>query len=172
MEIGENMESHKGFDITQLQSIRSFKRQEIPQDVLQQIFEVGRHTPTAHNVQPWQFIVVTDPGIKKELAVNAKFIEDAAIVIIGCGDSSESPRWYQLEVAMALQSMVLTAWINGIGACWIDVRPNEAKVREILKIPNQYPIVASVAFGYPAAIPELAWKRSIDDVFHYNTFKK
>lgn len=164
------MVSSKGFDITQLQSIRSFNRQEIPQDVLQQIFEVGRHTPTAHNVQPWQFIVVNDPGIKKELEVNAKFIEDAAIVIVGCGNPSESPRWYQLEVAMALQSMVLTAWINGVGACWIDVRPNENKVREILKIPNQYTIVAAVAFGYPAAIPELAWKRPIDDVFHYNEF--
>ena len=168
--MGENMTSHKGFEITQLQSIRSFKRQDIPEDALQQIFEAGRHTPTAHNVQPWQFIVVTDPEIKTVLAANAKFIENAALVIVGCGDPSESPRWYQLEVAMALQTMVLTAWINGIGACWIDVRPNETKVREILKIPDQYPIVAAVAFGYPAAIPELAWKRSIDDIFHYNSF--
>ncbi len=164
------MESQKGFAITQLQSIRSFKRQDIPENVLQQMFEAGRHTPTAHNVQPWQFIVVTDPSLKKELAANAKFIEDAAIVIVGCGDPSESPRWYQFEVAIALQSMVVTAWINGVGSCWIDVRPNEAKVRNILKIPKQYPIVAAVAFGYPAAIPELTWKRAIDDVFHYNTF--
>ena len=168
--MGETMEKQKGFDLTQLQSIRSFKRQQIPDKVLHQIFEAGRHTPTAHNVQPWQFIVVTDPTIKKVLAANAKFIEGAAIVIVGCGDPRESPRWYRLEVAMALQSMVVTAWINGVGACWIDVRPNEAKVRDILKIPNQYPIVASVAFGYPAEIPELAWKRSIDDVFHYNAF--
>jgi nitroreductase len=170
MRDSDNMKTQKGFDITQLQSIRTFKQQEIPNKVLQQIFEAGRHTPTAHNVQPWQFIIVTDPIIKKELAANAKFVEDAAIVIVGCGDPSESPRWYQLEVAMALQSMVVTAWINGIGACWIDVRPNEAKVREILKIPNQYPIIASVALGYPAAIPELAWKRPIDEVFHYNQF--
>ena len=158
-------------EITNLRSIRSFKEKEIPDDILKNILEAGRHTPSVHNAQPWQFIVVSKPEIKSEMAQGrAKFIEDSALIIVGCGNLKESPRWYELEVAIAIQSMVLAAWIKGIGSCWIDIGTNTNDVRAILKIPSHLKIVALVAFGYPAKIPEPTWKKTLDQIVHYNTF--
>lgn len=155
---------------TELRSVRSFRSKGISEDVLKIILEAGRHTPTAHNIQPWHFIVVSDLKIKRELAVTGKFVEDSALIIVGCGDPEESPRWYELEVAIALQSMVLAAWMQGVGSCWIGVGSNEGRVKEILGIPDQLKVVALVAFGYPSETPKPVWKKPLDQIIHYNKF--
>lgn len=156
-----------------LRSIRSFKPKEIPEAVLKNILEAGRHAPTARNIQPWHFIVVSDTETKKKLAKGkARFIEDSALAIVGCGDPEESPRWYELEVAMAIQSMVLAAWVQGIGSCLVDIEYNEEAVKDILGIPNELKVVALVAFGYPAETPKPAWKKPLDQIVHYNKFKR
>ena len=62
--------------IVELRSTRSFKQKEIPRDVLKNILEAGRHTPTAHNIQPWHFIVVSDRETKEKIAKGtATFID-------------------------------------------------------------------------------------------------
>jgi len=114
--------------------------------------------------------VVSDPKIKKELAVTGKFVEDSALIIVGCGDPEESLRWYELEVAIALQSMVLTAWMQGVGSCWIDVGSNKGRVKKILGIPARLKIVALVAFGYPAETPKPKWKKLLNQIIHHNKF--
>lgn len=157
-------------DFPELRSIRSFKPEEIPEDVLRRILEAGRRTPTAHNIQPWHFIVVSDPEIKKELAITGKFIENAALTIVGCGDPEESARWYELEGAIALQSMVLAAWTQGIGSCWVDVGSNEERVKDILEIPDRLKVVALVAFGYPDKMSKPTWKKPLKEIIHYNKF--
>lgn len=159
--------------ITEIRSIRAFKFEKIPEDVLGNILEAGRSAPTARNAQPWHFIVVSNPEIKKSLAeARAKFIEDSALAIVGCGDPEESPRWYELEVAIAMQTMVLAAWVQGIGSCWVDIEHQEEQVKEILGIPNRLRVVALVAFGYPAETPKPTWKKPLDQIIHYNRFKR
>ncbi|TEU05420.1 nitroreductase, partial [Candidatus Bathyarchaeota archaeon] len=46
-------------------SIRNYEHNEIPKEVLDKILEAGRQAPSAMNRQPWHFVVVTDPSIKK-----------------------------------------------------------------------------------------------------------
>jgi nitroreductase len=154
-----------------LVSVRAFKPDRVSESALKNILETGRNTPSSHNIQPWHFIVVTDPEIKKKLAKGrAKFIETSALVIVGCGDPAESPKWYEIEVAIAMQSMVLEAWVQGIGSCWVDIEHNEKEIKEILTIPDSLKIVALVAFGYPAKMPKPAWKKPFDQIIHYNRF--
>ena len=64
----------------------------IPPNVLRRILEAGRHTPTAHNVQPWHFIVVSDPETKEQLSITGKFLQNAALILVGCGDPEDSPK--------------------------------------------------------------------------------
>lgn len=157
-----------------LRSVRSFKPKEIPEDVLKKILEAGRHAPSHHNIQPWHFVVVSNPETKKKLAKGkAKFIEDSALVIVGCGDPEKSPRWYELEVAIAMQLMVITAWVQGIGSCWIDIENTEEQVEAVLSIPKELEVVALVAFGYPAraTTPESSWKKPLDQIIHYDKFQ-
>lgn len=157
--------------IISLQSIRSFKSKQIDENILKNILEAARHAPSVHNIQPWHFIVVLDNEIKNELSKGqARFIEQSAFIVVGCGDPHESPRWYEIEVAIAMQNMVLAAWIQGIGSCWVDLG-NEEKIRKILGIPDKLKIVSLVAFGYPDKIPKLTWKKSMSEIVHYNKFK-
>jgi nitroreductase len=154
-----------------LRSIRSFRPDAVPEDLVRSILEVGRHTPSAHNIQPWHFIVVSDPDAKGRLARGrARFIEDAAFAIVGCGDPTASSNGHAREVAMAMQSMVLAAWLQGIGSCWVEVDPDDAELKALLNLPAPWKATALVVFGYPAEIPKPVWKKPLDEIVHYNRF--
>ena len=157
--------------LARLRSTRSFKPKEIPEEVMKTILEVGRHAPTTRNIQPWHFILVSDPETKKRLARGtAKFIEKSAVVIVGCGDPEKSPRWHEVEVSIAMQSMVIAAWIQGVGSCWVDMEHREEEVKETLGIPEHLQVSALVAFGYPDESSKLAWKKPLDQIIHYDKF--
>jgi nitroreductase len=158
--------------VRSLRSVRDFEPKEIPQEVLENMFEAVRHTPSASNVQPWHFVVVSDAGIKKELSAGyANFIHDAAIAVVGCGDPALSREWYKVEVAIGMQHLVLAAWAQGVGSCWVDFSGREEKIRNLLNIPDSLDPVAMAAFGYPASIPEKgAWKKPTEQIVHYNSF--
>jgi nitroreductase len=142
----------------------------VPDDLVRRILEVGRHTPSAHNIQPWHFIVVSDPDAKRQLARGrARFIEDAAFAIVGCGDPTAS-KGHAREVAMAVQSMVLAAWLQGVGSCWVEVDPDDARLKALLNLPAPLEATALVVFGYPAEIPKPVWKKPLDEIVHYNRF--
>jgi len=127
-------------------SIRKYKRQPIPDDVLKNILEAGRLAPSANNLQPWHFIVVTDQKLKEGLISGMwnRFIKDAPVVIVGCGDKRS--KWFTVDVAIALENMVIAAAAQGVGSCWIgDV--DEGKVRRLLNIRDHLKVVAMIALG-------------------------
>jgi nitroreductase len=132
-------------------SIRAYDSTPVPNEKLWKILEAARLAPSASNIQPWHFIVVTDREKRKMLAKGgryAKFLDESPVVIVGCGDQKASPNWYTVDVAIAMQNMVLTATNEGLGTCWIGSF-TESQVREILKIPENLKIVALLAVGYP-----------------------
>lgn len=131
-------------------SIRAYESTPISREKLEKILEAARLAPSAGNIQPWHFIVVTDPEKRAKLAKApfAGFIKEAPVVIVGCGDQKASPKWFMVDVAIAMQNMVLTATSEGLGTCWVGSF-NENQVREMLKIPENYRVVALLALGYP-----------------------
>jgi nitroreductase len=65
--------------------------------------------------------------------------------------------------------MVIAAWVLGVGSCWIgDFR--EEKVKELMKIPDKWKVVALVTLGYPAEQPEQRKKKSVEELFSFNSF--
>ncbi len=141
-------------------SIRSFQNKEIPEEVLNDIMEAARLSPSFQNRQCWQFVVVQNKNIIKDLALRSGmiskvnfFIKDAPVVIIACADPAKSgtmnkQNYYLVDTAIAFQQMMLSAWNYGIGSCWLAAF-NEQKVREILNIPPNIRVVALSPFGYP-----------------------
>ncbi|MGB9756446.1 MAG: nitroreductase family protein [Candidatus Bathyarchaeales archaeon] len=131
-------------------SIRAYVSTPIPKEKILKILEAARLAPSAGNAQPWHFIVVTDSEKRRKIAEGrrfAGFLAESPVVIVGCGDVKASPRWYLVDVAIAMQNMVLTATDEGLGTCWIGDF-NEKQVRELLKIPENYQVVALLAVGY------------------------
>jgi nitroreductase len=132
-------------------SVRAYNVTPVPEEKLEKILEAARLAPSAGNIQPWHFIVVTDREKRKKLAETgryAKFLSESPIVIVGCGDQNASPKWYIVDVAIAMENMVLTATSEGLGTCWIGSF-NEDKVKEMLKIPENLKVIAILAVGYP-----------------------
>jgi nitroreductase len=139
------------FEVVQKRrSIRAYKSTHVPKAMLEKILESVRLAPSAGNVQPWHFIVVTDAGKRERLAesILVRFLKEAPVGVVGCGDQKASPKWFMVDVAIAMQNMVLTATSEGLGTCWIGIF-NENKVKELFKIPEQFRVVALLALGYP-----------------------
>lgn len=140
-------------------SARAYDTRPVPKEILDKILESGRLAPSASNLQPWHFIVVTDSEKREILSEGryAKFLVESPVVIVGCGDTKRSPKWCLVDVTIALQNMVLTATAEGLGTCWIGSFSEES-VKKALKIPDGFQVVAMLALGYPREKFEIATK--------------
>lgn len=153
-------------------SIRKYSDKPIPVEVKEKILEAGRRSASAVNRQPWHFIVIEDPMIKKQLADTGRwrgFIKESSFTIIGCHVENDriSRRWGLVDVVIAMQSMSLAAEIQGVGSCWIgDFKQEE--LQKTLGIPQDVKVVALMSFGYSEETPTLRPKKDPDEIFHYN----
>ena len=87
--------------------------------------------------------------LQRQLAKGqAGFISQSAVTIVGCGEPKKSPEWYGTEVAIAMQNMVLAAWVQGVGSCWVGAF-NAQAARQILKLPESIEPIAFTPLGYP-----------------------
>ncbi len=157
--------------IFERRSIRKYKPDPIPDKVLRNILEAGRLAPSASNRQPWHFIAVTDKTLKQQLSQGRwnRFIADSAVTIVGCGDQKSAPKWYRIDVTIALQNMVIAAQAQGVGSCWIGDFVEE-DVKKLLDIPEKYRIIALLSMGYPAEQPKPKNKKAFEEIVHHDKF--
>jgi len=120
-------------------SIRAYDSTPIPDEKLKKILEAARLAPSAGNAEK-----------RKKLAQArfANFISQAPALIVGCGDQRASPDWHVVDTAIAMQNMVLTATGEGLGTCWIGSF-DEDQIKEMLRVPERFRIIALLAVGYP-----------------------
>ena len=153
-------------------SCRQFSSREVSRHDLEQIVDAGRLAASARNVQPWEFVVVTDASVRKriaELADTGRFIADAtACIAVVCKDT----KYYIEDGSAATQNLLVAARALGLASCWVagDKKPHAEPVAAFLAVPQGYRLVALVAVGYPVAeIPGPA-KRPLVDVIHWDKF--
>ena len=129
-------------------AVRSYRPDPIAHDIVARIIEAGRLTGSSMNRQPWHFVVVDDRATLQrmgELAQTGPYIAQAPLAIVvavgktpfGVSDGSR-----------AIQSMVLTAWAEGVGSNWVGFRGLE-EIRTLLGIPDEFEVLAALPFGYP-----------------------
>jgi len=154
-------------------SIRRYETKDVPEEVLQQILEAGRQAPSAANRQPIRFVIVNDHDILENLCDNllTRFVKYAPVAIVGCADTKSllTGKWAVVDTTIAMQNMVIAAWALGVGSCWIGAC-NEEKVKELLKIPNKWRVVALITFGYPAEQSKPRKKKLVEELFSFNSF--
>jgi nitroreductase len=137
-------------------SIRKYKKDSIPQEKIEEILDAGRWTPSANNSQPWEFITLTDPKVREEVAsvlTWGKFLAQASlgIAIIVNPKASNHPIE---DGAAATYSMLLSAHALGLGGCWIAPSVNEEGVKEILGVPKEKRLISVISLGYPDETPQ------------------
>ena len=138
-------------------SIRKYQEKPVEKEKLAKILEAARLSPSANNNQPWHFLAVTDGIIRKKLfpAYNSDWFVNAPAIIVACATPSkgwfrqDGEDYWKVDVAIAMQTMVLVAHELGLGTCWIAAF-KETKVKEALGIPEEVRVVAMTPLGYPA----------------------
>jgi nitroreductase len=136
-------------------SVRKYKKDLIPQEKIEKILEAGRWAPSANNSQPWEFIILTDPKVREELAsvlTWGKFLAQATLGIAVIVDPKASNHPIE-DGAVATYSMLLATHALGIGGCWIDPSVNEERIKEILSVPKEKKPLSVISLGYPDEAP-------------------
>ncbi len=164
-------------------SIRKYDTtRKIDKDTIKEIIKAAQHAPTAHNKQPWEFLVVDDKEILahlRHLQRWTSFAKDADCVIFVCGDldrsfsrSKEGESWSFIDVdcAIATQNLMLAAHAKGIGTCYCGAAPMQKVVddlKEYLHLPENIRPFAIVTMGYPGETPKQPDDRYNPDKIHW-----
>jgi nitroreductase len=142
-------------------SVRKYKK-EVPSDgLIRKCIEAACHAPSAHNSQPWSFVVVKE----KEKIVSLSrtqpysgFLLNAQVVIVILAEESKSPRHWIEDSSCAIMLLMLKAYELGLGTCWNAVYDSENQkreeyVRKVLGIPDKYRVLANIGIGFPDEKP-------------------
>jgi len=132
-------------------AVRGYQDRPIADDVVRRIVEAGRLTGSSMNRQPWRFVVVRDRDTLRrlgELARSGPYIAGAPLAIAVAIEKAS--KFGVSDASRAIQSMVLTAWADGVGSNWAGFGGLDA-VGELLGVPSSYEVLAVIPFGYPAS---------------------
>lgn len=136
-------------------SVRRFRTQAIPDDILELLMKCAMTAPSGNNVQPWEFVIVRDPALKEKLSRVHPWVymaaeAPAAIVVL----SDTSTEWWRDDSAAATENLLVAAANLGLGAVWCGIKEDQAKaVRKIIGIPENLAVLCIVPIGYPAESP-------------------
>lgn len=144
--------------IQKRRSIRSFKDELVPEDLVHKLLLSATSAPTAANCQPWEFIVISDEDVLKKIRetfVFARYRAPLAIVVCGNMDlafkGQGKEMWVQ-DCSAATQNMLIAAANLDLGSVWIGIYPIESNVKalsQILNIPDHVIPLNVLYFGYP-----------------------
>ena len=130
-------------------AVRAFQDKPLPPEAINRIIEAARLTATSKNEQPWHFIVVQNRETLRQLGHIIKtgpYIAQAPMAIVVV---IERTPYAVSDGSRAIQSMILTAWSEGIGSVWAGWL-GMPEVNKLLGVPDDHDVLAVVPFGYPA----------------------
>ena len=163
--------------IKERRSIRSYLPKPVEKEKIEEILKAASFAPSANHLRPWQFVVVEDKEIKEKLSRAtpwASFAAQAPVVIVVCADEDFSDQWLE-DSAIVGAHLYLETVNQGLGTCWIQIREAstpegsdaEDYVRQLLKIPQNFRVVALFPLGYPAqTLPEHSEKEFAREKIH------
>ena len=146
-------------------SVRDFLDRPVEKDKIMMCLEAARLAPSASNSQPWKFIVVDDNETRKRLCDSAfngiyainSFCKTAPVIIVAVSEKSKfltriggifrGTQYYQIDIGIACEHLVLEAEDLGLGTCWIGWF-NENAVKSVLSVPLEKKIDILIALGY------------------------
>ncbi len=152
-------------------SIRAYTGEPVSREVIEDIIDCGRLAATANNLQPWEFVAVTERKTLRAIAGVAdfgSFIAQAAVcVVVLCKDT----KYYLEDGCNASQNILVAARAHGLGACWVagDKKPYAEKVRQMVGAPEGYRLISLLPIGHPAEEPRKD-KRPLFEVLHWERF--
>ena len=156
-------------------SVRAYKPDPVEENKLTEILEAARLAPTAHNNQPFQVIVIHTAGRQVELQriYNRDWFTQAPIILCVCGVPSQGwirsfdkRRYLDVDAAIVMDHMILSATALGLGTCWIAAF-NAVAARKILNLPEEIEPLIFTPLGYAADQPQEKVRKPLDELIRY-----
>ncbi len=158
--------------------VQTFDDRPVPEEALECVLECGRWAPSAKEAQPWRFVVVRN-GLTRsriaEAAFNHPHARTAPVIVAGCARihshvSGTGRPSHPVDLAAAVQSMVLGAADLGLSSAWITGF-RESSVRDALGIPDPVPVIALLALGYPDGLEPLPEREPREEVVAWESWE-
>jgi nitroreductase len=174
-------------------SIRKYKPDPIPEEVLQEILQAGIRTSSSGNMQTYSIIITRDQHLRERLIephMGQKMVLDAPVFLTFCADFNRMRRWLKLNQAadnfdnffsfligaidaiLVSQTIALAAESQGLGICYLgSTLANGSKIGEILELPKNVVPVAGFSLGYPDEQPDLRDRLPLPGLVHWETYQ-
>ena len=144
-------------------TIRLFKQEPLSDKFLIELVEAGRFAPSGANLQPLEYIIVSDAeqvasvfgqlawaGYIKPKRTPPADLRPVAYIIVLVNTEISSDG--SVDAAAAIENILLAAWAEGVGSAWIGSVKRQ-NLRKVLELPENYTIDSVIALGYPAEQP-------------------
>jgi nitroreductase len=175
--------------IKERRSIRKYKKDTIPEELILECLEAARFAPSWANTQVSRFVVVKDQGLKERLCdalthnnpARQAILEAPCVVCIVAqrgmsglkkGEPvTDKGDWFMFDAGIAMEHLVLAAWSFGLGTVHvgaIDAR----KVEDILGVPEGFSAVEMVPLGYFDEAPSPTPRKPLKDLLYLDRFGK
>jgi nitroreductase len=154
-------------------SVRKFKKDDVPTELLLEAIDIARFAPSARNGQPWEFVIVKDGERREKLAQIhrwARYAAEAPVAIVVLADTKLAPDSYVIDGSLAAMYLWLALHCLGLGAVWLHTVPAADRVREIVGAPEHLYPVALFAVGYPDEKPEPKPRKPLSEIVHLESY--
>ena len=157
--------------IRKRRSVRNFTGEPIPRKDLETIIDAGRLAASGSNKQPWDFIVITERTMIRQLStcIAKKWMIQSGAVIAVVMDSKS--RWWIEDGAAAIENMLIASTALGYGSCWLEgnTLPWEQELKRLLGVPETRKLLTLLPIGVPVEWPTKA-KKPLSEVLHWEKY--
>ena len=138
-------------------SIRKYTDEKIPNEKIEILLKAAMNAPSAHNRQPWHFIVIDDKNILNKIPMYHRFskmLKDASHAIVVLGDTKiQTTDFWIHDCSAALENILIAANSIGLGAVWLGIHPHDnliKKTNTLLDVPDHVIPLGIVSLGFPS----------------------
>jgi nitroreductase len=152
--------------IHQRESVRNYDQaRPVTKEILEKILDAGRMAPSACNLQPWKFLLISSAVMleKVRACYHREWFKEAPhiLVITGLKDKAWNRSYdgynsVETDVAIAMTHIILAAENEGVGTCWIAAY-DPAILRKALNLGDNQLVFGITPLGYP----KTGYKRNI-----------
>ncbi len=179
--------------IRQHRSIRRYKPDPVPDDVLTEVLEAGIRASSSGNMQTYSIIVTRDEALRQQLYephMKQRMVLEAPVLLTFCADFHRMRQWLKLndapdnfdnfmsfmiaaiDATLVSQNVALAAESHGLGICYMgSTLANCDEIGRILQLPANVVPVIGFSLGYPDENPALRDRLPLDGIVHYETYR-
>jgi nitroreductase len=162
-------------------SVRKYLDRPVEKEKLMYVLEAGRVAPSAANLQPWHYVIITGEEMKKKIwaTYNRTWFRKAPVIILICGDHriswkrADGKDHCDIDISITTDHMTLAAAEMDLGTCWI-CNFDAKRTSEILDIPEPIEPIVYLSLGYPDNAEDNGLRplvrKNIEEIVHWEQF--